>query len=138
MTETAETTGQVEPKQGIEPLKGWLVERGDAIGAKAGAIRNWKSQFRILLESARHESEPAVILNLLRYQAARNKDWFKDGLLQVVEADLEACRAKAQKDAALSMELIRQLLLYALRAYTYEEERRKQEGKRKEKGGGGD
>lgn len=130
MTETQETTEQAEIERRVEPHKAWLVTTGDEIGKAGRRNKDWKSQGRTMLEAARHETEPLVLLNLLRYQATRNKNW-KDpvDLVGQLEKALEECRKRADGDSELAMELIRHLLLYTLRAYTAYEEK-------KGKGGG--
>lgn len=114
----------IETEQ-VTAHKEWLVKTGDEIGKAGAKNRDWKSQGRIMLEAARHETEPLVVLNLLRYQATRNNNWTKPAdLLEKVESAMETCRGKSEGDPALAMELIRHVLLYALRAYTFHEEKK--------------
>lgn len=120
MTETAQTTEQAPIERRLEPHKGWLVTTGDEIGSAGGGNKDWKSQGRIMLEAARHETEPLVLLNLLRYQATRNKNWTSPAnLLEKTEQAIEECCKRSKQDGELAMELIRHLLLYSLRAYTF-------------------
>ena len=111
----------------VEKHKAWLVATGDEIGKAGGKNENWKSQGRAMLEAARHETEPLVLLNLLRYQATRNKKTWTEpvDLASKLEAAIERCRKEASSNQELAMELIRHVLLYALRAYTYHEKKRK-------------
>ena len=120
VTETAQTTEQAPIERRLEPHKGWLVSTGDEIGKAGGQNKDWKSQGRIMLEAARHETEPLVLLNLLRYQATRNKNWLSPAnLLERTERAMEECRTRSKGDDELAMELIRHLLLYSLRSYTF-------------------
>lgn len=99
--------------------KAWLVGRGNEVGGLAGGISDWKNQIGVLQAAAAKETEPLVMLNLLRYQAARRKpSW--EATFQTLYDAMEACRARSGDDAALAMLLIRHLLLYSSRAYTYE------------------
>lgn len=104
----------------IASQKGWLVRQGNKIGEQAGARKDWASQGRGLWEACRHETEPEVILNLLRYQACRVDSW--EGVSGLLEADIHECCRLAQAAGATgdAMELIRLLLLYALRAHKYQ------------------
>ena len=69
-----ETAAQEKHEEGrtVEDHKKWLVQEGDRIGELAKSNRDWKHQVRTIWEAARLENEPLVVLNLLRYQAARN------------------------------------------------------------------
>lgn len=109
--------------------KRWLVRKGDAVGELAGGINDWKNQIGVLQAAAAQETEPLAMLNLLRYQAARNdKSWRPVfGTLHQAIAD---CQAKAGEDAALAMLLIRHLLLYCSRAYTYKNKWERNGGRR--------
>lgn len=105
----------------LEPHKRWLVQAGDELGKKAREHQHWKSQIRTLLEAARHETEPLVILNLLGYQATREKKWKKNDLERALRTELAHCADRSGDDSELAMEMIRHLLLYFMRAYTYHE-----------------
>ncbi len=85
--------------------------------------REWKHQVRTVLEAARLENEPLVVLNLLRYQAARNPGNWRDpeDVYEALTTALDGCREKAASDAALAMALIRHLLAYTYRAFTFHE-----------------
>lgn len=107
----------------LQPHKRWLVEQGDALGGQAREHGKWKSQIRTLLEAARHETEPRVLLNLLGYQATREKKWQDNDLEKSLCAKLAECDDRADGDPELAMEMIRHLLLYFVRAYTYEADR---------------
>lgn len=134
MTTTAEKEGTGRPAgASLEDHKKWLVETGDAIGRAGAKNEGWKSQGRILLEAARHETEPLVLLNLLRYQVIRNeKAWKKpEDLSERVEKAIQECTNRGGDDSGLTMELIQHLLLYTLRAYTAFENK-------KQGGSGGD
>jgi hypothetical protein len=99
--------------------KEWLVTEGDKLGTLAKDQKDWGSQARVIWEAARQETEPLVLLNLLRYQSVRNKSW--EGVSGPLERALKECieRAKTHgKDVAL--ELIRHLLVYTIRSYTYQ------------------
>jgi hypothetical protein len=93
-----------------------LVEAGDEI---AKSKKEWASQARGIWEAALAESEPKVLLNLLRYQYARNqKNWGK-GVFERLEKEFETCIADAKDDAELALDLVRHLMVYTIRAYTY-------------------
>lgn len=120
MTDTSPTTKETPASTSVEQHKKWLVTTGDAIGKAGGGNSRWTSQGRILLEAARHETEPLVVLNLLRYQTTRNNNWKKPfDISGKLQGAFEECGKKADGEAALTMELIRHLLLYTLRAYTF-------------------
>jgi hypothetical protein len=111
--------------------KAWLVGKGDELGRKARLNRDWASQARVLLEAARSETEPAVLLNLLRYQRARNQNWVTPAnVFAPLEQAMNDCVTRAAQAPAGALELMRHLLVYTLRAYTYEsklaEEERRQ------------
>ncbi len=100
-----------------------LVRRGEEIGRKARGFTGWSHQVRRLLGVASGETEPLVMLNLLRYQSVRNKDsWGKERaeLAEPLEADMQWCCAEANGNEALAMVLIQHLLCYAYRQYTFE------------------
>lgn len=107
----------------VAPHKKWLVERGDKIGKLAGGNAEWASQARGLLEAARAESEPLVLLNLLRYQSARNKNWRDpEDVFTPLLQDFESCITKgqgAENPEELVLELIRHLLVYTIRAHAF-------------------
>ncbi len=102
--------------------KKWLVERGDKLGKLAKDNKDWKGQIRGISEAARHENEPSALLNLVRYQSARNKNWRdpKDVVRPLVEA-METCIAKAGESPELAMALIQHLLAYTYRSFTFHE-----------------
>jgi hypothetical protein len=104
----------------VNEAKAWLVQTGDEIGALAKDTKDWASQVRVVWEAARTENEPAVLLNLLRYQRARNKNWMDPrDLFTPLKDAMEACVAKAEDDTETALDLIRHLLVYTIRAYTY-------------------
>ena len=75
-----------------------------------------------------------MLLNLLRYQAARNTNWVtQKNVLEPTEAALERAIRDAAGDKELAMELIRHLLVYTLRAHRHEEWRRREEEKKAKK-----
>jgi len=125
MTESTAAGGASEAglAERLQPHKRWLVEQGDALGGQARNHGKWKSQIRTLLEAARHETEPRVLLNLLGYQATREKKWKDNDLEKSLRVKLAECDDRAAGDAELAMEMIRHLLLYFVRAYTYEADR---------------
>jgi hypothetical protein len=105
----------------VSAHKGTLVALGNDLGRKAAGNEGWKSQIRIILEAAREETEPAVLRNLIRYQSVRNASWSqKHKILPDLDSALDRVTAEAGDDRELTMELIRHLLVYTLRAYTYE------------------
>lgn len=121
MTATATAaSAQAAMERRVEEHKRWLVEMGDEIGRSGAGNKGWKSQGRILLEAARHETEPRVLLNLFRYQAARNKKTWRlpEDVADLLEKALVECQKRAGDDPVLTMELMRHLLLYTLRANT--------------------
>lgn len=108
----------------VNQEKAWLVEQGDEVGRLAAqGNSDWASQGRLMLEAARGETCLLALLNLLRYQAARNKSW--GGCLDLLSKALEECRNRSKGDEALAMELARHLLLYSVRAHKYHEESRR-------------
>jgi hypothetical protein len=120
-------TERQKREQFLAAHKKWLVERGDKIGQLAGGKRDWASQARGIWEAARTETEPLVLLNLLRYQSTRNRNW--DDVAPVMEQDIKECQTKAQAVGMGNqgaMELIRLLLVYTIRAYVYESKRNAQ------------
>jgi hypothetical protein len=109
----------------VNASKLWLVTEGDRIGRLARRNREWKNQVRTIWEAARTENEPAVLLNLLRYQAARNDNWYKpENAFEPLHAAIEKCVTEAAADSARGMALIRHLLAYTYRSYTFHEEKR--------------
>lgn len=108
-------------KTTVEAEKRWLVTEGDRIGGLARANKDWKHQLRTIWEAARLETEPLVVLNLLRYQAARNQgNWHTPvDVYEHLRAAIEGCRERAPDDSELAMELIRHLLAYTYRAFTF-------------------
>lgn len=121
MTDTSPSTKETPASTSVEQHKKWLVTTGDEIGKGGGKNSGWTSQGRIILEAARHETEPLVVLSLLRYQKARNaKPWADPyDIFQRLETALKECATKGGADNMLTMELMRHLLLYTLRAYTF-------------------
>jgi hypothetical protein len=143
MPEETKTDAAAARHQALARAKEWLVHEGEEIGRKAAKNRDWRGQGRVLWEAARTETEPAVLLNLLRYQAARNPNWVtEEDVLAPTEAALTRAIREAGADKDLAMELIQHLLVYTLRAHRHEEWRRKAEEKtakkreRREAGGG--
>jgi len=119
------TTAEQETPSVIGPPldrhKGWLVTQGNGIGREAKDNRDWKNQVRVLQEAAQEETEPLVLLNLLRYQAARNKNWRQPrDVVTPLGKLMEECIDRADGDGRFAIELIQHLLLYTVRAYTYE------------------
>lgn len=102
----------------VDDEKAWLVQEGNRIGEAAARASDWASQGRLLLEAARAETHLAVLLNLLRYQGARNPRAWGDSLL-LLTAALQKCQERAQGDEARAMVLARHLLLYTVRAHKY-------------------
>ena len=109
----------------VNPHKKWLVERGDALGELAKANKDWKGQIRGIAEAARHENEPSALLNLVRYQSVRNKNWRepKDVTEPLTEA-MEECITEADENPELAMALIRHLLTFTYRSYTFHEDKK--------------
>jgi hypothetical protein len=102
--------------------KAWLVEQGDNCGQIARENREWSNQARVLWEAARLETEPLVLLNLLRYQSARNSNWKEPrDVFTPLNQAVKECIHRAGKDSALALDLIRHLLVYTIRAHTYHE-----------------
>jgi len=117
MSEPA-TAPTPDSQQLLAREKRWLVDQGDHIGGLAGDKKEWKSQINGLAEAASNETEPRVLLNLLRYQQARN-DGAWSGVADPLFDDMVECVRKAGDDAELAVLLIRHLLLYSSRSYTY-------------------
>jgi hypothetical protein len=116
---TANAAGARERRAALCREKRWLVETGDTIGKLAGASEDWASQGRVLWEAARNETEPSVLPNLLRYQYARNRKTWPEPVFQGLSDAIKTCIDRAKEDDALALELIRHLLVYTLRAYTF-------------------
>jgi len=108
-----------ERREALSREKQWLVATGDTIGKLAGKSEDWASQGRILWEAARSETEPSVLPNLLRYQYARNQKTWTEPVYKGLSDAFQACIGRAGKDDALALELLRHLLVYTLRAYTF-------------------
>lgn len=99
--------------------KQWLVTSGDEIGKAAKGTKEWVSQARGIWEAARTETEPKVLLNLLRYQYARNqKNWARP-VFDSLQQELERCIEKAAGDDLLALDLMRHLMVYTIRSFTY-------------------
>lgn len=108
----------------INENKAWLVERGDDIGEKAKANKDWKSQLRNLWEVARSENEPQVVLNYLRYQKSRKSNWTQPvNVFLELERNLKECKDRSGDDRELELELMRHLLGYTYRSFTFHEVR---------------
>ncbi len=120
MASNPQPNGERSRRDFVAAQKRWLVEDGDVIGKLAGGNRDWASQARGIWEAARHESEPLVILNLLRYQAARNDTSWK-GVAGPLENAIERCQTTAREagDEGLAMDLIRHLLVYTIRSHKF-------------------
>ena len=118
--DTNPTEARRRRQQAVSEEKAWLVKQGDDIGELAKGNKEWAGQVRVVWEAARTENEPAVLLNLLRYQRARNKNWVdpKDLFTPLKDA-MEECVTKAKSDTETALDLIRHLLVYTIRAYTY-------------------
>ncbi len=108
----------------VNPHKKWLVQRGDELGKLAKDNKDWKGQIRGIAEAARHENEPSALLNLVRYQAARNRNWHdpQDVARPLVEA-MKECVDKAEERPEPAMALIRHLLAYTYRSFTFHEKK---------------
>lgn len=118
-------------RRAVEGAKAWLVELGEALGGLAARNDDWRGQGRVLWEASRSETEPSVLLNLLKYQAARNKNWRgPNDLLSPTVAALERAIQDAGGDKSLAIELIQLFLVYALRAHRYQEHLRHTENPR--------
>ncbi len=128
--EVATNAAGSTPAEILAKHKAWLVGQGDEIGKKARRNSDWASQARTLLEAARSETEPAVILNLLRYQRARNKNWVTpENVFSPLEQAMNECIKRAAQAPDVALELMRHLLVYTLRAYTYEWKLAEKEGR---------
>lgn len=135
MASNPQQAGERERRELVARQKKWLVEEGDGIGKLARGNPEWSSQARGIWEAARHESEPLVILNLLRYQAARNeRSW--SGVVVPLGKAIERCRDTAREagEEGLAMELIRHLLVYTIRSHKFHSWEAQQE-RHKERGG---
>ncbi len=132
MAANPQQAGDRDRRERVAREKKWLVESGDEIGKLARANQEWGSQARAIWEAARHETEPLVLLNLVRYQAARNKNWREpERLLEPLSKAMERCRtvAAGAGDDGLAVELIRHLLVYTIRAYTFNSKAAQAEGR---------
>lgn len=134
---TTEPIANTKNRQSVlAAQKKWLVQKGEEIGRLAEENEEWKHQIGTISEAAHHETEPEVLLNLLRYQAGRNeKTWYRPRDAHTpLEAAIKECVKHAANDPEAAMELIRHLLLYTYRAYTYYNSQiKKAKGKKKEK-----
>ncbi len=113
----------------LQASKSHLVQRAEIIGKMATSNDDWKSQIRTLMEAAREETEPEVLVNFLRYQSVRNsKAWRKvKDVAKVLEEDLKNCAVLAKGENPLTLVLVQHLLCYAYRAYTFYDGSPKQE-----------
>ncbi len=119
---------QKQARKLVGQKKQWLVSRGDEIGKLARGNSDWKNQIRALLEAARTEDEPLVVLNFLRYQAARNENWLEpQNVFEPLSGALEQCRADAAQEPGPAMALIRHLLAYTYRSYTFHSTEKKRQ-----------
>jgi hypothetical protein len=120
METNQDATARKRRQEILAQQKEWLVTEGDRLGTLAKDRGDWGSQARVIWEAARQETEPLALLNLLRYQSARNnKSW--EGVSGPLERALKECIERSRnhgKDVAL--ELIRHLLVYTIRSYTYQ------------------
>lgn len=120
---TANPTTAQTRKSELDKNKEWLVKEGNELGKIARENREWGGQARGLWEAARHETEPAVLLNLLAYQRARNKNWVEPrDVFTPLNAAMGSCIAKAGGDRELALDLIRHLLVYTVRSHVYHRE----------------
>jgi hypothetical protein len=100
--------------------KEWLVTEGNTLGKLAKDRKDWASQARVIWEAARKETEPLVLINLLRYQSARNSNIW-EGVSVPLEKAIKQCMERSASDGKeVALELIRHLLVYTIRSYTYE------------------
>jgi hypothetical protein len=118
MPENTAPASVLTHQQRLAAKKRWLVDEGNNIGRLAGDKKEWKSQINLLAEAAAGESEPRVLLNLLRYQQARNKEAWQ-GVANPLFEGMTACITEAGDDDTLAILLIRHLFLYSNRAYTF-------------------
>lgn len=124
----SEETTRMQAQKVVDEQKRWLVEQGDEIGRQAKDNGDWKSQIRTIWEAARTETEPQVLLNLLRYQVARNDNWRSpQDVFQPLRKAIDKCVEETAGDPAVAMTLIRHLLAYTYRSYTYYEKGWKEE-----------
>lgn len=116
-------TARKRRQEFVAKHKRWLVERGNEIGKRAKANKDWASQARSIWEAARTESEPLVLLNLLRYQSARNKNWREpEDVFSPLQETIQQCIQKAKdekEDEGGALDLIRHLLVYTIRSHTF-------------------
>jgi hypothetical protein len=125
--DTQASATQRTRQQAVNAEKAWLVQTGDQIGELAKDTKEWSSQLRAVWEAARTENEPAVVINLLRYQRARNRNWLVPrDLFNPLKGAMESCIQKAHGDTDLALDLIRHLLVYTIRAYTYHDKLREE------------
>jgi len=97
----------------------WLVTNGDEIGKAAKGTKEWLSQARGIWDAARTETEPTVILNLLRYQFVRNKKNWAPPVFDSLETRFKECIEKAGGDGALALDLMRHLMVYTIRSFVF-------------------
>jgi hypothetical protein len=122
-----ERSTKKERQKKVNENKAWLVKQGDAIGEKAKANKDWKGQLRNLWDVARAETEPEVVLNFLRYQKGKKRDknnWtHPENVFDPLMRDLKECIRLAGEDRELTLELMRHLLGYTYRSFTFHEVR---------------
>lgn len=118
-----DVTARKRREEFVAKHKKWLVERGDEIGKKAKDNPEWTSQARSIWEAARTESEPLVLLNLLRYQSARNRNWRSPEdvftpLQEAIQNCIDTARGDGQGEEG-ALDLIRHLMVYTIRSHTF-------------------
>jgi hypothetical protein len=116
-TEAIQTTR--DRRSALARHKHWLVTHGDETGELAKATKEWVSQARGIWEAARTETEPAVLLNLLRYQYARNQKNWEPQVFARLKADFEQCIKESCDDKVLALDLMRHLMVYTIRSFTF-------------------
>jgi hypothetical protein len=106
-------------------LKNDLVEAATRIAGKSGGRREETSQLRNLLQISQSESEVAVLVNFIRYQAARQATQkFWNGILDDVIAVLERIgKQEAPDDPELRRLAIQHFFGYLVRAFVYAKSR---------------
>ena len=117
----------------VDLHKGRLVEKAERLGQLAAQRHDWNHQIRRVMDLARVEAEPLVVINFVRYQASHQQSrgaWtavakpLVDTMNDCLERAKSASNASGEKlgeedVAARAMDLIRHLLLYTMRAYTW-------------------
>jgi hypothetical protein len=113
---------EIERKKNLDGLKKELVGWADKLAEKAPD--NFAAQLSMAQEAAAREAEPAVLVNFLKYQAARGSvrdpGWGFNDLYQKAAEDIKTISDRCNEDSLLRQRAISLYLGYARRSYMAE------------------